>query len=422
MTRPTTTLRLSLIEAADGKGGSLLDRITFLCYRYDHLNQGYQFNILLAVRIGGIITPTALVTGVVGRAARAAEVESRSRSRSGRRWTHDRTGARTIDQCTALGGNRMNTLSMLPFVPEMASEGATKFEFLFWYITISTGIVGLLVYAALLYFCVAYRRSVSRGGTPRILGSTRLELAWTVIPMFVFLSYFAAGVWVYNDAAHPPEDSMEIFIIGKQWMWKAQYPNGQRVIIGGNPRNMTEAERNSIGKLVLPVNRPVKLTLTSEDVIHDFGVPAFRAKIDVIPGRYTHVGYQPNKIGTYHIFCDQYCGTWHSLMVGKIAVVEEKEFDEWLAGYTSSQGTEHPVDGSLAHEGENCSSSSSVSTATAPHRRARRRRFWRTSGRKSSAPAGWWGRDRRRPVHHQVHPPPQGRCRGRLGGDHAGLR
>jgi cytochrome c oxidase subunit 2 len=211
--------------------------------------------------------------------------------------------------------------------------------------------VGGAVYVALLYFCIRYRRGVTTGSTPRILGSVRLELAWTIAPLFVFLSYFAGGVFVYNHHAHPPEDSMEVFVIGKQWMWKAQYPNGQRVIIGGNPRNMTEAERESIGKLVLPINRPVRITVTSEDVIHDFGIPAFRSKIDAIPGRYTQAWYQPTRTGEYHIFCDQYCGTWHSLMVGKVAVVEQKEFDEWLMGFHPLQGSDNAVDGSPAHAG-----------------------------------------------------------------------
>ncbi|MFM8271080.1 MAG: cytochrome c oxidase subunit II [Gemmata sp.] len=245
----------------------------------------------------------------------------------------------------------MNIERMIPFVPEMASTQATHFELLFWYITITTSVVGLAVYAAIAYFCVAYRRGATTGSTPRILGSTRLELAWTIIPLFVFLSYFGGGLLVYNHAAHAPPDAEEIFVIGKQWMWKAQYPNGQRVIIGGNPRNMTEAERKSIGRLVLPVDRPVKLTFTSEDVIHDFGVPAFRSKMDVLPGRYTSVWYLPNKVGEYHIFCDQYCGTWHSLMVGKIAVVPQQEYTDFLQGFNTLQGTENPVDGSLAHAG-----------------------------------------------------------------------
>ncbi|AMV24520.1 Cytochrome c oxidase subunit 2 precursor [Gemmata sp. SH-PL17] len=245
----------------------------------------------------------------------------------------------------------MTTLSMLPFIPERASTLADQFEYLFWYITITTGVVGLGVYAALAYFCVRYRRGATSGSTPRILGSTRLELAWTVVPLLVFLTFFAWGMFVYNHAAHAPADSEEIFVIGKQWMWKAQYPNGQRVIIGGNPANMTEAERKSIGKLVLPLNKPVKLTLTSEDVIHDFGVPAFRSKIDVLPGRYTTVWYQPTKLGEYHVYCDQYCGTWHSLMVGKIAVVPEQDYRDFLQGFKPLQGSDNAVDGSLAHEG-----------------------------------------------------------------------
>ena len=248
----------------------------------------------------------------------------------------------------------MNSMAMLPFIPEMAAEGAAPFEYLFWYISITCGVVGFAIYGALLYFCVRYRRGATTGSTPRILGSVRLELAWTVLPLLVFLSYFAAGVVVYNKAMHPPDDAMEVYVIGKQWMWKAQYPGGQRVIIGGNPRNMSERDRENIGRLVLPINRPVKLTLMSEDVIHDFGIPAFRSKIDVLPGRFTQVWYTPNKLGEYHVYCDQYCGTWHSLMVGKVKVVPQGEFDAWLQGHQPLQGegTGHPVDGSAAHVGE----------------------------------------------------------------------
>ena len=244
-------------------------------------------------------------------------------------------------------------MNLLPLIPERASTLADQFEYLFWYMTITMTLVGLGVYAAIAYFCVRYRRSVSGGSTPRILGSTRLELTWTIIPLMVFLTFFAWGMLVYNYAVHSPDDAEEVFIIGKQWMWKAQYAKGgQRVIIGGNPANMSEADRNSIGKLVLPINRPVKLTLTSEDVIHDFGVPAFRSKIDVLPGRYTSVWYQPTKLGEYHIYCDQYCGTWHSLMVGKIAVVQENEYRDFLQGFNSLQGSGNAVDGSLAQQGQ----------------------------------------------------------------------
>src|SRR5262245_50487624 len=160
---------------------------------------------------------------------------------------------------------------LLPIIPERASTLADQFEYLFWYLTITTTLVGLAVYAAMLYFCVRYRRTPTNTSTPRILGSTRLELSWTIAPLLVFLTYYAWGALVFDYAAHAPADSEEIFIIGKQWMWKAQYPNGQRVIVGGNPKNMSEEDRKSIGRLILPINRPVKLTLTSEDVIHSFG-------------------------------------------------------------------------------------------------------------------------------------------------------
>jgi cytochrome c oxidase subunit 2 len=241
---------------------------------------------------------------------------------------------------------------LLPVVPVMASTLAYKFEALFWYITIVTGLSAVLVYGAMLYFCVAYRRTATSGSTPRILGSARLEIAWTLIPTIIFFTFFGWGLVVYTYAVHPPKDAMEVFIIGKQWMWKAQYPqNGQRVIIGGNPRNMSEVDRKSIGRLVIPVDRPVRFTMTSEDVIHSFGIPAFRIKMDVLPGRYTTQWHHPTEIGEYHVTCNQYCGTWHSLMVGKVAVVSQADFDQWLLGAKPLQGSQNPVDGSLASEG-----------------------------------------------------------------------
>jgi cytochrome c oxidase subunit 2 len=224
-----------------------------------------------------------------------------------------------------------------------ASVLAWKFEAIFWYITAVTGGVGLILYFVLLWLCVKYRRGNTTGSTPRILGSHRLELIWTITPLFVFLSFYAWGAIVYDYAVTPPEDAQEIHVFGKQWMWKAQYPGGQRVIIGGNPRNMSEEDRARIGSLVVPVDKPFKLTMISEDVIHSFGIPAFRIKIDVLPGRYTSQWHHPTRLGEYHIFCDQYCGTWHSLMVGKVKVVSQAEYEQWLRDR---------VDGSLAWDGQ----------------------------------------------------------------------
>jgi cytochrome c oxidase subunit 2 len=245
----------------------------------------------------------------------------------------------------------------LPLMLESASTQADRFEPLFWFIVVATGGASLLVFALLGYFCAAYRRSATTGSTPRILGSHRLELFWTVTPLLIFLGMYVWGAIVY-DAAMPhsaPKDAMRVNVIGKQWMWKAQYePGGQRVIVGGNQNNMTELERSRIGALVLPVNKPVHLSFISEDVIHDFGIPAFRSKIDVVPGRYVETWYHPTKEGEYHVFCDQYCGTLHSQMVGKVRVVSQDRFDAFLRGLTDDQakGTGGAVDGSSGHKGQ----------------------------------------------------------------------
>jgi cytochrome c oxidase subunit 2 len=232
----------------------------------------------------------------------------------------------------------------LPGLADRASLVADRFEPLFWYIVAWTGAGTLLVCVGLVAFCTAYRRKKGDViATPRILGSHKLELIWTVIPLLIFLTFFVWGMWVYDGAVHPPADAPEIKVIGKQWMWKIQYPAGQRVIVGGNTDVMTQEERDLVGAFVLPVDQPYKVTFISEDVIHDFGIPAFRQKIDVIPGRYVSTWYYPNKIGEYHLFCDQYCGNLHSRMVGKVKVVSQEDFDTFLR---------EKADGSLAWEGQ----------------------------------------------------------------------
>ena len=240
-------------------------------------------------------------------------------------------------------------------LPEAASEMAGHVDNLFWFIAITTGVTGLGVYAAILAFCVAYRKKEGVPvETPRILGSHKLELAWTIIPLLLFLVIFAWGAWVYNMALHPPADAPEIYVVGKQWMWKVQYPGGQRVILGANSNDYKDAiggEGHFDGVMVLPVNKPVKIIGTSEDVIHDFSIPAFRQKHDVIPGRYTSIWYLPNKVGEYDIFCQQYCGKNHSLMVGKVRVVEQADYEAWLEGRLRTGSGTNAVDGSLAHQG-----------------------------------------------------------------------
>jgi cytochrome c oxidase subunit 2 len=202
------------------------------------------------------------------------------------------------------------------FLPERASTVAGQVDaLLFFLIAVSLFFAGL-IFVLVTIFAIKYRRRTA-DETPRpIHGSLPLELIWTIIPLGLAMAMFGWGAWVYFSLSSPPADAMEIFVVGKQWMWKLQHPDGHR----------------EINELHVPVGRTVKLTMTSEDVIHSFFVPAFRIKKDVVPGRYTMAWFQATKTGEYHLFCAQYCGTTHAEMIGKIVVMEPSAYEAWLRG------------------------------------------------------------------------------------------
>jgi cytochrome c oxidase subunit 2 len=214
----------------------------------------------------------------------------------------------------------------IPLFPEQASTIAERVDHLFYFLCTVTGSMALLIAGLVVYFAIRYRRRGEDDRTPRIMGWDALEWFWTISPLFVFLIMFLWGANIYMAVAEAPPDAPEVYVIGKQWMWKIQHPDGQR----------------EINELHLPVDRPVKLTLTSEDVIHDFFVPAFRTKVDVIPGRYVHMWFHPTRVGRYHLFCSQYCGTSHAEMIGDVVVMEREEYTAWLNSH---------AEGSLALEG-----------------------------------------------------------------------
>jgi cytochrome c oxidase subunit 2 len=225
-------------------------------------------------------------------------------------------------------------IANIPILPPQASAQAAQVDYLFYFITFVTGAATILVYAMLTVFCVAFRRKGDVDHpTPRILGSHKLEVFWTAVPLVMFLAMFAWGVVVYDQGFKAPADAPEIYVVGKQWMWKMQHPNGVR----------------EINELHLKIDQPVKLTLISEDVIHCFGVPAFRDKIDTLPNRYVTTWYHPTKAGKYHLFCDQLCGTGHAQMIGSVHVMEKDEYDAWLTGKRATM--DGPTDGALAWEG-----------------------------------------------------------------------
>lgn len=145
--------------------------------------------------------------------------------------------------------------------------------------------------------------------------NARLEILWIVVPTILGLGIFVWGVKVYGDMRTPPKDAKEIYVIGKQWMWHMQHPNGVR-------------ENNT---LHVPVDTDIKLTMIAQDVIHAFYIPAFRVQYMVVPGRYTQMWFRPTKVGKYHLFCNMYCGTQHSEMGGSVVVMSKKDYAEWLA-------------------------------------------------------------------------------------------
>jgi cytochrome c oxidase subunit 2 len=204
---------------------------------------------------------------------------------------------------------------------------ASRVDALYFFLIGLAGFFSLLIAVLIVYYAVRFRRRSPDSIGARIHGGLVLEITWTVIPLIITMVIFVWGARVFVAMSHPPGETMNVYVVGKQWMWKFQHLDGQR----------------EINELHVPVGRAVKLIMTSEDVIHDVFVPAFRVKADVLPGRYTNLWFQPTKPGRFHLFCAEYCGTAHSGMVGQVIVMEPDEYELWLSG-----GAE---EGSLASAG-----------------------------------------------------------------------
>ena len=217
-------------------------------------------------------------------------------------------------------------------IPPEASRIAPQVDALLVFMTL-VSLVGLVLVGLLVTgFSILYRRDKNPVAT-QIEGSTLLEATWTIIPLGLFLVMFVWGSVLYFRIYTPPPNAMNIYVVGKQWMWKAEHPGGQ----------------HEINSLHVPINQPIQITLISQDVFHSFSIPAFRVKREAIPGRYTTVWFEATQVGTYHLFCTQYCGTQHSGMVGEVTVLSPEDYKKWLADSTSGV--------SLAQNGERLFSS-----------------------------------------------------------------
>lgn len=211
-----------------------------------------------------------------------------------------------------------------PLFPEQASTFAKNVDLLYFFLVGVSLFFSVLIFCTVFYFAVRYRRRSETEIPKPIHGSMLLEAAWSGLPLLLTMVMFSWGAVLYFRINNAPARAIRVDVVGKQWMWKIQHPNGRR----------------EINELHVPLGQPVKLNMISEDVIHSFYVPAFRVKQDVLPGRYTSLWFEATKTGTYHLFCTEYCGTKHSGMIGSVVVMEPAEFEQWLAGTPAGETME----------------------------------------------------------------------------------
>jgi cytochrome c oxidase subunit 2 len=216
----------------------------------------------------------------------------------------------------------------LRLFPEQASTFAPQVDHLLYFLLAVAVFFTAGIFTAIAYFAIRYRRRSDRELPRAVHGGLPLEIAWSVIPFGLTMVMFTWGASVYFKESRPPDNALRIYVVAKQWMWKLQHMEGRR----------------EINELHIPLGRPIQLTMTSEDVIHSFYVPAFRVKQDVVPGRYSTLWFEPTKPGRFHLFCAEYCGTQHSGMTGWIEVMSPRDYQAWLGGGAST--------GSLAENGQ----------------------------------------------------------------------
>jgi cytochrome c oxidase subunit 2 len=230
---------------------------------------------------------------------------------------------------------------ILALLPYEDSSYASNVDAIFVSLLVLCSTISLAIFIVIVSFCVKYRRGskADRTHRPSEKNEIAIEFTWIIIPLVIFVGLFIWAGNVYFEMFSPPVDGIPIYIIGKQWMWKIEHAGGQR----------------EINQLHIPVDQNIVLTLTSQDVIHDFDVPAFRIKHDVLPGRYSRMWFKPTKIGTYHLYCGQYCGDLHSQMIGDIIVMSQTDYTAWLGNQRSNTSETLAQEGSRYFHTVGCS-------------------------------------------------------------------
>jgi len=234
------------------------------------------------------------------------------------------------------------------FLPPAKSTLAHEVDALFWFVHISSLVLTIGILIAIAYFLYKFRRKSENDVTPVITHNNKLEVTWSVIPLVLCLIIFGWGYQTYVNMITSPDDAYEVNVSAQKWLWNFTYENGAR----------------STGELHVPAGRPIKLIMSSNDVIHSFFVPDYRIKQDVVPGRYTEAWFQVPEPGESIIFCTEYCGTGHSDMYGKVVVHEQQDFENWLAN--NAGGASKPEDLAPAEWGQQLAQQNACQTCHSP--------------------------------------------------------
>ncbi|MBV9563462.1 MAG: cytochrome c oxidase subunit II [Bradyrhizobium sp.] len=203
----------------------------------------------------------------------------------------------------------------VPFWHPGVSPHGEEVDLLFAGLLLASALVLGLLFFLLALFCVRYRASNTIDRGHRVRKSWHWEVGWTAASFVGFLGLFVWGAGIYFQIYQTPSDELSVFVVARQWMWKVQHNGGQ----------------SEINALHIPVDRPIRVVMASQDVIHSFFIPALRLKHDVVPGRYQDIEITAHVPGHYHLFCAEYCGTEHSGMTGEIVVMEAADYAAWLA-------------------------------------------------------------------------------------------
>lgn len=203
----------------------------------------------------------------------------------------------------------------LPFLPPEASTVAGQVDLLFVVLVVLATFFTTIVLVLIVFFGIRYRHGKAADRSDAPTTSLKIELSWVFGLLVLGMGVYFWAALQYFNMFRPHQETQDIYVLGLQWMWKFQHPEGIQ----------------EINTLHVPIGRDIRLIMTSEDVIHSFYVPAFRLKYDVIPGRYTNLYFQATKTGTYNIFCAEYCGTEHSKMLGQVIVMDQSAYETWLS-------------------------------------------------------------------------------------------